>query len=57
MLRKLFGRKREVVRGDLKKLRSDEPQQTLRTYWADEMDGGSVTCGERKCVHRVLVGK
>jgi hypothetical protein len=57
VLRKIFGHKREEVRGDLRKLRSDEPQQMLRTYWADEMDGASVTYGERNGVYRVLVGK
>ena len=57
MLRKLFGRKREEVRGDLTNLRNYEPQQMLRTYWADEMDGASVTCGDRNGAYRVLVGK
>jgi len=57
VLRKLFGRKREEVRGDLTNLRNYEPQQMLRTYWADEMDGASVTCGDRNGAYRVLVGK
>jgi hypothetical protein len=54
VLRKIFGHK---VRGDLRKLQNGEPQQILSTYWADEMDGASVTCGERSGVYRVLVGK
>ena len=57
MLRKIFGHKREEVRGDLRNLRNDEPQQMLLTYWADEMDGAGVTCWERCGVYRVLVGK
>jgi len=56
-MRKLLGRKRKEVREDLRQLRNDEPQQMLRTYWTDGMDGASVTCGERNGVYRVLVGK
>jgi hypothetical protein len=55
--RKIIGHKTAEVRRDLRKLRNDEPQQMLRTYWADEMDGASVTCGERSGVYRGLVGK
>jgi hypothetical protein len=44
VLRKTFGHK-------------GEPQQILSTYWADEMDGASVTYGERGGVYSVLVGK
>ena len=57
VLRKVFGHKREEVRGDLRKLRNGETQQMLHTYWADEMDGANVTCGERRGVYRVVVGE
>jgi hypothetical protein len=53
VLRKIFGHNREEMRGDLRKLRNDEPQQMLRTFWADEMDGARVTCGERSGVYSV----
>jgi hypothetical protein len=52
VLRKIFGHNGEEVGGDLRKLRNGKS-----TYWADEMDGASVTCGERSGVYRVLVGK
>ena len=65
MLRRIFGPKRDGVRGEWRKLHNEELKcPVLLTHYCsgdqiekNEMDGAYITYGESRGVCRILVGK